>query len=79
MIMMASHNDCNRKNIRHSIFILICMSVNDSLNRVKNKQASYPTEFIKANNSTCEVMKLYIDQWKLKEGTHGIGNNVIQD
>jgi hypothetical protein len=34
----------------------VCMSENDTSNRVKTKQESYLTEYIKANNSTCKVM-----------------------
>jgi exonuclease III len=35
----------------------VCMSENDSLNRVTTKQDYYLTDYIKANNSTCEVME----------------------
>jgi exonuclease III len=34
----------------------VCMSENDSLNRVKTKQKSYLTDYTMANNSTCEMM-----------------------
>jgi hypothetical protein len=36
-----------------------CMSVNEYLKRVKTKQESYLTKYIKADNSTCEVMEVY--------------------
>jgi hypothetical protein len=36
-----------------------CMSDNDSLNRVKSKNELNFTEYIKANNSTCEIVDAY--------------------
>ena len=36
-----------------------CMAENDSLNRVKTKQESYLTDYIAANNSTCEIIDAY--------------------
>ncbi len=53
------------------------MFVKDSLNQVKTVQESYLMEFIKANNSTCEIMDVYRSM-EAERGTHGIGSNVTQ-
>ena len=36
-----------------------CMSHNDSLNRAGSVNESVLTDYIKANNSTCEIMDAY--------------------